>query len=132
MTETALMAVNRHRLRHLAKRGNQSASTTLWLLDRVEKLLAVVLIANTVLNTLTTALITAIAIAAFGDNQKVLSIATATVAFLLIVFAEISPKVIGAKNRSVTKNERLQDGNPSQCNLLRSRKRPSLCGTVLF
>ena len=96
MTETALMAVNRHRLRHLAKRGNQSASTTLWLLDRVEKLLAVVLIANTVLNTLTTALITAIAIAAFGDNQKVLSIATATVAFLLIVFAEISPKVIGA------------------------------------
>jgi len=96
MTETALMAVNRHRLRHLAKRGNTRAATTLWLLDRVEKLLAVVLIANTALNALTTTLITAIAISAFGNNQTVLSIATGVVAFVLIIFAEISPKVIGA------------------------------------
>ena len=96
MTETALMAVNRHRLRHLAKRGNKRAITTLWLLDRIEKLLAVVLIANTALNALTTALITAIAISAFGNNQKVLSIATGVVAFLVIVFAEISPQVLGA------------------------------------
>lgn len=96
MTETALMAANRHRLRHLAKRGNQRAITTLWLLDRVDKLLAVVLIANTLLNALTTALVTVIAISSFGNNDTVITIATAVVAFLLIVFAEISPKVIGA------------------------------------
>ena len=82
MTETALMAANRHRLRHLAKRGNQRAITTLWLLDRV--------------NALTTALVTVIAISSFGNNDTVITIATAVVAFLLIVFAEISPKVIGA------------------------------------
>ena len=96
MTETALMAANRHRLRHLAKRGNQRAITTLWLLDRVDNLLAVVLIANTLLNALTTALVTVIAISSFGNNDTVITIATAVVAFLLIVFAEISPKVIGA------------------------------------
>lgn len=96
MTETALMAANRHRIRHLAKRGNKNAVTTLWLLDRVDKLLAVILIANTLFNALTTALVTAIAISTFGNNDKVISIATAVVAFLLIVFAEISPKVIGA------------------------------------
>ena len=96
MTETALMAANRHRLRHLAKRGNQSAITTLWLLDRVEKLLAVVLIANTLLNALTTALVTVIAIHSFGNNDTVITIATGAVAFLLIVFAEIAPKIIGA------------------------------------
>jgi len=90
------MAANRHRLRHLAKRGNQRAITTLWLLDRVDKLLAVVLIANTLLNALTTALVTVIAISSFGNNDTVITIATAVVAFLLIVFAEISPKVIGA------------------------------------
>ena len=96
MTETALMAANRHRIRHLAKRGNKNAITTIWLLDRVEKLLAVILIANTLLNALTTALVTAIAITSFGNNDKVISLATAFVAFLLIIFAEISPKVIGA------------------------------------
>lgn len=96
MTETALMAANRHRIRHLAKRGNRHAVTTLWLLERVEKLLAVILIANTLLNALSTALVTAIAISSFGNNDRVISIATALVAFLLIIFAEISPKIIGA------------------------------------
>lgn len=96
MTETALMAVNRHRLRHLARRGNKSAITTLWLLDRVEKLLAVILIANTLFNALATALVTVIAISAFGNSDTVITITTAVIAFLLIVFAEISPKVIGA------------------------------------
>lgn len=96
MTETALMAVNRHRLRHLAKRGNRFAITTLWLLDRVNKLLSVILIANTLLNALVTALVTSLAIEAFGNDDKVITIATAVIAFLLIIFAEISPKIIGA------------------------------------
>jgi len=90
------MAANRHRLRHLAKRGNKNAITTLWLLDRVEKLLAVILIANTLTNALSTALVTVIAISTFGNNDTVITIATAFVAFLLIIFAEISPKIIGA------------------------------------
>ena len=96
MAETALMAANRHRLRHLAKRGNKGASTTLWLLDRTDKLLSLILIVNTLINALATALVTAIAISMFGNEETVITIATAAVAFLLIVFAEISPKVIGA------------------------------------
>ena len=96
MAETALMAANRHRLRHLAKRGSKTAATTLWLLDRTDRMLSLILIVNTLLNALATALVTAIAIAAFGNHEQVITIATAVVAFLLIVFAEISPKVIGA------------------------------------
>jgi Mg2+/Co2+ transporter CorB len=96
MTETALMSVNRHRLRHLAKRGSVRAITTLWLLDRTDKLLSLLLIATTLTNALTTALVTAIAIASFGNNEQVLTIATAAIAFILIVLAEITPKVIGA------------------------------------
>ena len=90
------MAANPHRLRHLAKRGSKAASTTLWLLDRTDKVLSLILIVNTLINALATAMVTAIAIAAFGNSEQVLTIATASVAFLLIVFAEISPKVIGA------------------------------------
>jgi Mg2+/Co2+ transporter CorB len=96
MAETALMAANKYRLRHLAKRGNRGAITTLWLLERTDKLLSLVLIANTLINAMATALVTAIAILFFGHEETVLTIATAVVAFLLIVFAEISPKVIGA------------------------------------
>jgi len=96
MAETALMAANRYRLRHLAKRGNKRAVATLWLLERTDKLLALILIVNTLLNALATAMVTAIAISMFGNEESVITLATAAVAFLLIVFAEISPKVIGA------------------------------------
>ncbi|MYM35516.1 DUF21 domain-containing protein [Duganella sp. FT94W] len=96
MAETALMAANKYRLRHEAKRGSRRAITTLWLLERTDKLLSLVLIANTLFNAAATALVTSIAIQSFGHDDNVITISTGAVAFLLIVFAEISPKVIGA------------------------------------
>ncbi len=96
MAETALMAANKYRLRHLAKRGHRGAITTLWLLERTDKLLSLVLIANTLINAMAAALVTSFAILYFGHEESVLVIATAAVAFVLIVFAEISPKLIGA------------------------------------
>jgi Mg2+/Co2+ transporter CorB len=96
MAETALMAANKYRLRHLARRGHRGAATTLWLLEHTDKLLSLVLIANTLINAMATALVTAIAILFFGLEESVIVIATASVAFLLIVFAEIAPKMIGA------------------------------------
>ncbi len=96
ISETALMALNRHRIKHLARRGSRLAQTTLWLLDHTDRMLSLILIANTLINALVTALVTSIAISAFGNNQEVLTVATAVVAFFLIVFAEITPKVIGA------------------------------------
>lgn len=96
ISETSLMAANRHRLRHLAKRGSKLAATTLWLLDRIDRVLSLILIGNTVVNALVAALVTAMAIAAFGNDDKVITMATGVVAFMLIIFAEIVPKVIGA------------------------------------
>lgn len=96
ISETALVALNRHRVKHLAKRGNKRAQVTLWLLDRTEKVLSLILVANTIINALATGLVTAIAISMFGNNETVITTATAVIAFLLIVFAEITPKVIGA------------------------------------
>ncbi len=96
MAETALMAANRYRLRSLAKRGHRGAITTLWLLDRTDQLLSLILIANTLVNAAATALATAIAILAFGYDESAIAIAIALLAFVLIVFAEITPKFIGA------------------------------------
>ena len=96
ISETALLALNRHRIKHLARRGSRLAQITLWLLDRTDRMLSLILIGSTVVNSLITALVTSLAISTFGNDEKVITIATGIVAFLLIVFAEITPKVIGA------------------------------------
>jgi Mg2+/Co2+ transporter CorB len=96
ISETALLALNRHRIKHLARRGSKLAQMTMWLLDRTDRMLSLILIGSTLVNSLITALVTALAISAFGNHERVITIATGIVAFLLIVFAEITPKVIGA------------------------------------
>lgn len=127
MAETALMAANKYRLRHLAKRGHRGAITTLWLLDRTDKLLSLVLIANTLINAMATALVTAIAILFFGHEESVITIATAVVAFLLIVFAEISPKIIGA-----TYPERISLGSSYVLRPLMKVAKPAIWFVNLF
>jgi Mg2+/Co2+ transporter CorB len=96
ITETSMMAANRHRIRHLANRGHRGAKNTQDLLGKTEELLSVILIGNNVVNTIVPVLLTAIAIHAFGNNGSVLSISTGVTAVLIIIFCEITPKVIGA------------------------------------
>lgn len=91
------MAANRYRLRVMAKRGHRVAINTLWLLDRTEQLLSLILIANTLVNAMATALATAIAILFFGYDLNAVAIAIAILAFVLIVFGEVTPKFIGAR-----------------------------------
>ena len=91
-----MMAINRHRLKHLATKGALGAKTTQGLLARTDELLSAVLIGNNLFNTIIPVLTTSIALHTFGSNNVVLSIATGIVAFLIIVFAEITPKIVGA------------------------------------
>lgn len=91
-----MMALNRHRLRHLARSGQQGARHTQELLKRTDKLLSVILIGNNLVNTILPVLTTALAINYLGASTKVISIATGIIAFLIIVLCEIAPKVIGA------------------------------------
>jgi len=96
ISETAMMALNRHRLKYLVSKGAFGARTTQSLLARTDQLLGVVLIGNNLLNTIVPVLTTSIALRTFGRDNLVLSIATGIVAFLIIVFAEITPKIVGA------------------------------------
>lgn len=96
ISETSMMALNRHRLKHLVRVGNRSARYTLALLQRTDKLLSVILIGNNLINTILSVLITGLAIHYLGASTEVISIATGVVAFLIIVFCEIAPKIIGA------------------------------------
>ncbi|BBO59107.1 HlyC/CorC family transporter [Mycoavidus sp. B2-EB] len=96
ISEASMLALNRHRLKHLIKKGVFGARTTHRLLKHTEKLLSVILIGNNLINTLIPVLTTAIALRTFGTNNLALSITTGGVAFLIIVFSEITPKIIGA------------------------------------
>ena len=96
ITETSMMAANRHRLKHKANQGHRGAKLANQLLDQTEELLSVILIGNNVINTFVPVLIAGIALNAFGNNGSVLSATTAVVAFLIIIFCEITPKIIGA------------------------------------
>ena len=96
ITETSMMAANRHRLKHKANQGHQGAKLATGLLGRTEELLSVILIGNNVINTFVPVLVAGIALNAFGNSGSVLSLTTAVVAFLIIIFCEITPKVIGA------------------------------------
>jgi Mg2+/Co2+ transporter CorB len=96
ISETSMMALNRYRLAAQAKQGSKSAKNAQDLLSDTESLLGTILLGNNLVNTGVTTLVTALAIKLFGSNDSVLFVATALVAFVIIVFCEITPKVIGA------------------------------------
>ena len=97
MAETGMMAINRYRLRALERTGRRGARLAADLLRDTDKLLSVLLAGNTLINAAITMLVGVITIALFGQERAVLGIATIVVAFLILVFAEITPKVIGAR-----------------------------------
>jgi Mg2+/Co2+ transporter CorB len=96
MAETAMMASNRHRLRHLAREGSTGAALAVKLLGTTDKLLGVILLGNTLLNAAAAMITGNIALTVFGEEKWALEAGTIFVTFCLLVFAEITPKVIGA------------------------------------
>jgi len=96
ISETSMMALNRYRLQHLIKTGSRGARLAADLLAQTDKLLGVVLLGNNLLNAAAAALATLITVRLFGESELALSVSTVAVAFLLLVFSEITPKVIGA------------------------------------
>jgi len=96
IAETAMMAVNRYRLRHRAQRGNRGAKLALSLLAQTDKLLGVILLGNTVVAAAAATLTAVIARRLFGEGELALALGTLAISFALLVFSEITPKVVGA------------------------------------
>lgn len=92
-TETALMALNRYKLKHLAK-NNKGARLAMQLLQKPDRLIGVILLGNNLVNIVITQLATLIGFR-LGGNAGV-AIATGVLTLLLLVFAEITPKTIAA------------------------------------
>ncbi|WP_347555002.1 HlyC/CorC family transporter [Robbsia sp. KACC 23696] len=96
ISETAMMALNRHRLKYLASKNAFGAKRTQRLLAQTEQLLSLILIGNNLINVIIPVVVTSITLVMFGHDNVVLSVTTGVVAFLIIVFCEITPKIVGA------------------------------------
>jgi Mg2+/Co2+ transporter CorB len=96
IAETSLMSLNRYRLRHLVKEGHRGAKLASTLLAKTDKLLGVILLCNNFANAASATLVTVITVELFGEGEWVLMIGTLAVTFAILVFSEISPKVIAA------------------------------------
>lgn len=94
-SESALLSVNKIRMRTLAEEGNKRAKTVEKLLENTDALLSTILVGNNLVNILATSLTTSLAIAIFGDSG--VGIATGIVTILILIFSEITPKSLSTK-----------------------------------
>ncbi|WP_040661834.1 HlyC/CorC family transporter [Nitrococcus mobilis] len=93
-SETALMMLNRYRLRHLARSGHQGARRAERLLQRPDRLIGLILLGNNFVNILASAVATLIALRLGGEGAIAASTGLLTLAIL--IFAEVTPKTLAA------------------------------------
>jgi len=96
ISETSMMALNRYRLKHLTQSGLRGARLVSDLLAKTDKFLGVVLLGNNLVNAASALLVGLIAERYLGQNELSLFVATTVAAFVILVFSEITPKILGA------------------------------------
>ena len=96
LSETSMMAINRYRLKFLVKQGHRGAGLTTKLLADTDRLLGVILLGNNLLNAAAATLVALIISNFFGHNDLAILLGTVCVTFAILVFSEITPKVIAA------------------------------------
>ncbi len=93
-TEIGMMSINRYKLRYLVKKNHKQAQRVSQMLARPDRLLSVVLIGNTLANIVSSTIATLIGQFFYGDLG--VAIATIILTFLVLVFAEMTPKTLAA------------------------------------
>jgi Mg2+/Co2+ transporter CorB len=93
-SETALMSLNRYRLRHLEHEGHRGAIIASQLLARPDRLIGLILLGNNFVNILASAIATLIGVKLLGENGIV--VATFALTLIVLLFAEVTPKTLAA------------------------------------
>tara|TARA_R110001592_G_scaffold321037_1_gene599467 strand:- start:214052 stop:215365 length:1314 start_codon:yes stop_codon:yes gene_type:complete len=92
-SETAMMSLNRYRLKHLRKK-HRGARQAYKLLKRPDRLIGIILIGNNLVNILASAIATVVAIRLYGDAG--IFIATLLLTLAILIFSEVTPKTVAA------------------------------------
>lgn len=91
-SETAMMSVNRYRLRHLANARVKGAHRAAELLDKPDRLIGFILLGNNLVNILAASISSVIALRLYGEDSVVLASLMLTV--VVLIFAELTPKTL--------------------------------------
>ncbi len=91
-SETAMMSLNRYRLRHLVTAKHAGAIRAQRLLNRPDRLIGLILIGNNFVNILASSIATLIALQLWGESG--IAIATGVLTFVILIFAEVAPKTL--------------------------------------
>jgi Mg2+/Co2+ transporter CorB len=97
-SETSMMALNRHRLNHLVRKGNRSAKLTAKLLAHTDRLLGSILFGNTLANVAAAAVTQIIILRLFGASEGWVLASTLGITFVILIFSEIMPKIIASSH----------------------------------
>ena len=95
-SETALMSLNRYRLRHLVKLKHPGAMKAQKLLQRPDHLLGLMLLGNIFINNFAASLATVIAIKLYTDDESVIAISTGALTLVMLICSEVTPKTLAA------------------------------------
>lgn len=93
-SETALMTLNRYRLKHLADNGHKGALRAHKLLQRPDRLIGLILLGNNFVNILASSISTIIAIRLGGEAY--IAAAAGILTMVILIFAEVAPKTMAA------------------------------------
>ena len=93
-SETALMTLNRYRLKHLADNGHKGAIRAAKLLQRPDRLIGLILLGNNFVNILASSLSTIIALRLGGEAY--IAAAAGILTLVILIFAEVAPKTLAA------------------------------------
>ncbi len=94
-SETALVSLNRYKLKHLVDSGHKGAYRASLLLKRPDRLFGLILLFNNFVNILASAIATVIGLKLFGEAG--IAIATGLLTFVILIFSEVSPKTYAAQ-----------------------------------
>jgi len=93
-TETALMSLNRYRLRHRARSGNRGARLAESLLKRPDRLIGLILFGNNLVNFSAAALVSVVSLRLGGTPA--VAVGTFIFTIIVLIFAEVMPKTWAA------------------------------------
>jgi Mg2+/Co2+ transporter CorB len=97
-SETAIMSINRYRLKHKVAAGHRGAILVNKLLEQPDRLLGTILLFNNLVNGFAPVLATFIAVRLYADGSVpwLATLATIAVTVVMLIFCEITPKTFGA------------------------------------
>ncbi|MBI3171186.1 MAG: DUF21 domain-containing protein, partial [Hydrocarboniphaga effusa] len=95
-SETALMSLNRYRLRHRVKQGHLPSKMAEDLLARPDRLISLILLFNNIVQAMIPMALLVIGQRITGDPELGILIATIGSALMIFIFSESIPKTLGA------------------------------------